>query len=140
MIALLVAAALGVSPAQAVSELTPAQLGRASVYAGMCSTIGWESSRELAVALAETYVAETGADDAVTAAAIDVEVEEATAEIRGLVEVLGETGDLESFKTAVRGLCEQTARRLPALINATSETDARFDAAMAALLTDDAAN
>ena len=60
MIALFAAAVLAVSPAQAVSELTPAQLGQASVYAGMCSTIGWQSSRERAVALAETCVAETG--------------------------------------------------------------------------------
>ena len=123
-----------------MSELTPAQLGQASVYAGMCSTIGWESSRERAVALAETYVAETGVDDEITAAAIDVGVEEATAEIRRLVKALGETRDLETFKTGVRGLCEQTARRLPALMNATSETDTVFETAMAALLMDGPGN
>ena len=40
----------------------------------------------------------------------------------------------------MRGLCEQTARRLPALMNATSETDTVFETAMAALLMDGAGN
>ena len=133
MIALFAALALTAAPVQAVSELTPAELGRASVFAGMCSTIGWESSRERAVALAETYVAETGVDDAATAAAIDVGVQEATAEIRGAIQSLQQGGDFAAFKSGMRRRCDETARRLPALMNATPETDALFEAKMAEL-------
>ena len=133
MIALLAAVALQAGPVQAVSELTPAEIGRASVFAGMCSTFGWESSRERAVALAETYVAETGVDDAGTAAAITVGVQQTTDEIRGLMEAMRGGGDFAAFRSGMRQRCEDTARRLPALMNATPETDAVFEARMAEL-------
>ena len=133
MIALLAAVALHAAPAQAVSELTPAEIGRASVFAGMCSTLGWESSRERAMALAESYVAGTWVDDPATAAAINEAVQQATAEVRGSIEALQAGGDFADFRTGMRQRCEDTARRLPALMNATPETDALFEAKMAEL-------
>lgn len=132
MIALLAALTL-YAPGQSVGDLTPTELGRASVFAGMCSTLGWESSRERAMALAETYVAETGTDDAATAAAIDAAVQQATAEVRSSLEAVQRGGDFTAFKAGMRQRCDETARRLPALMNATAETDGVFEARMAEL-------
>jgi hypothetical protein len=137
VIVLLFSAALAAAPAQTQTGagLTPREMGRASVIAGMCSTIGWESSRERAMALGQAYVVENGLDDAATAAEVEVGVQEAAAEVEAVVQALDQTGDVEAFKTALRTRCDETARRLPALMNRTEQTDAVFDARIIELLT-----
>ena len=134
MIALLAAATLIAAPAPQ-DTITPADMGRASTYAGMCSTLGWVSSREQVIAAAESYLTRNpGRSDAEVEAAMLPGTEAAKAEIQAAIAAYQSSRDGMTFKTFLRTQCDGVVRDMPGFLGRATDTDQRFEARMAEVL------
>ena len=131
MIALAVAALLAVQ-----AEPTPHQMGRASFFAGMCATIGWDTSRERVIAAANAYDARNPTNDMPgRQAEITQGIQAAQADINAVIGALRATNDVPAFKAAVAERCDSVVRDTPEMLSRTDGTQAAFDAAIANIIT-----
>jgi hypothetical protein len=122
-------AALTVHPAQA--ETSAAAVGRASSLAGLCSTLGWESSLERARAAGEAVQrAHPELSGTETAAAMDAGVVAAQADVDALIEAYRRDKNAAALREALKSRCDGVARDFPAIMNRAPDTDARFERAL----------
>jgi len=132
VIALLAAAALAAVPQ---SGPTAQQMGRASVYAGMCSTLGWVSSQEQVVAQAQAYLdSHPEQTDAEVQVLMNEGIEQARTEIDGMLAAYRASHDGNAMKATLRRECDGIVRDLPAFLSRSAETDTQFEARMAEVL------
>lgn len=129
MIEVLAAAAL------LVAEPTPYEMGRASFFVGACSSLGWDGSRERAVAYAEAYDARHPTDD-MNARQTEIMqgIQAARADFDLVVAAFRETADVPAFKEAIAQRCDAVVRDIPGMLGRTDSTKADFDAAVADLV------
>lgn len=133
MIALFAAALIAAPAPQA--DYTPAQMGHASIYAGMCSTIGWVSSQEQVVAQAEAYLTHhPDKSETEVQAEMMTGINAAKAEIDAAVAAYRSNRDGVVFKAFLTGKCNGVARDMPAFLSRAADTDQRFEAKMTELL------
>ncbi|WP_420470478.1 hypothetical protein [Brevundimonas sp. FT23042] len=134
MIALLATVALVAAPQ---SGPTARQMGHASVYAGLCSSLGWVSSQDQIVAQAQIYLdGHPEQTDAQVEVLISGGVEAANAEIEGMLAAFRASRDAAALKTSLREACNATARDLPSFLARAADTDAQFEVRIAKLLGD----
>jgi len=132
VIALLTAAVLGFAPQ---ADYSASDMGRASIYAGMCSTIGWVSSQEQVVAQAEGYMAaHPNQAETEVQAQMMTGIDAAKAEIDAAITAYRSNRDGAAFKAFLRGKCDGVARDMPAFLARGADTDQQFDAKMAEVL------
>lgn len=131
---IVLAAAAALLTAQA--DPTPYQMGRASFFAGMCATIGWDTSRERVVAAANAYDARNPTSDmAGRQAEITRGIQDAQADINGVIGALRASNDVPAFKVALADRCDSVVRDVPEMLSRTEGTQAAFDTAIADLIT-----
>ena len=129
MIDLLAAAALLTA---APAEPTPYELGRASFFTGLCMSLGWDGTRERAVAYAEAYDVRNPTDDMEGRQAEMMRgIEDAQTEVDGFIAAFHATVDVTAFKAAITSRCDAVVRDFPAILGRTDGTEAAFDAFMA---------
>ncbi|RZJ45838.1 MAG: hypothetical protein EON87_06525 [Brevundimonas sp.] len=134
MIALLAAAAVAVTPA-AQTDYTAEDMGRASIFAGMCSTIGWVSSRDQVLGQAQAYATRhPDQSDQQIAAAMTVGTDAAKAEIEAAIAAFRADRDGAPLKAYLRRMCDQVATDMPAFLSRQADTDQRFEARMTEVL------
>lgn len=139
MIGIVAAAALTAftAPPPVPAEVTARDIGRLSFYAGVCSSIGWESSQERAIAAAEAWEqAHPGTDETENVAQIELGVADARAEVAAQVATFRSDRNSTAFAEALKTRCDGAARDFPQLINRTAETEATFQAAIAQIARD----
>ena len=130
MIGLLAAAALAVSSGYQ-ADVTARDIGRLSFFAGVCSTLGWESSYDRAVAGAEAWKqAHPGTIEADNVAQIELGIADARGELDALVLALRSDQNATAFASTLKTRCDDAARDFPEVVNRAADTDSKFTAAM----------
>ena len=118
------------------AEPAPAQMGRASFLAGMCATLGWETSRERVIAAGAAYdVRNPTADPAGRQAEIVQGIQAAQGDINAVIGAFRADNDVPAFKAAIAERCDSVVRDVPDMLNRTDGTQAAFDAAIANIVT-----
>lgn len=130
MIGLLAAAAL---LAGAQADPSPAEMGRAAVYVGVCSSLGWDGSG--ATAYAREYDVRNPTDDMpARVAEMEAAVQDARAEFIALIADFRRTGDAAALRNVIVERCDALVRDIPGMLRRTGSTDDDFEAAFADLL------
>ena len=122
----------------APGDPTPFEMGRASVFAGMCMMIGWETSQDRVVAFAQAYDARNPTDDMdARQAEIMRGIEDARVGLEAVKADLAATGDVAAFRQALSSRCDGVVRDIPEILSRTDATQAAFDAAIAQIVSQD---
>ena len=131
MIALVLAGVLAALSPPQTSAPTPYEMGRAAFTAGMCASLGWDTSREQVVAFAEAYDLRFPTDDpSARQTEITRGITDARHEVEALTASWRETGDVATFKANLAQRCDALTRQIPELLARSPDTQTAFDAAI----------